>query len=222
MIAFLKNLMPTRPGAKKEAPTHAFAPLRFFNTLSCEIETFEPMKPPHVKMYNCGPTVYDEQHIGNMFSQVFSNTLRRTLSAWGYDVKQVVNITDVGHLVGGDVGDDNSEDKMEAAAAKKGLSAQDIAHQITEIYFKDLDSLGVDRSKIQFPRATEYIGEQIALVKALEEKGYAYKTSDGIYYDTKKFPTYGKLGNIDLLGQKDGARVEETAEKKTPTDFALW
>lgn len=218
MIRFLKNLMPKKEGPKKPPLT----PLRFYNTLSGEVETFLPMKPPRVTMYNCGPTVYDEQHIGNMFSQVFTNTLRRALDAWGYEVKQVVNITDVGHLTGGDTGDENTEDKMEAAAKKKHMKAQTIAHKITEAYFNDLDALGVDRSRIQFPRATEYIGEQIALVKALEEKGYAYKITDGVYFDTSKFPAYGKLGNINLKGLEAGARVEDTGEKKNITDFALW
>ncbi len=224
MITFFKKLFPhTKKQYKKEGSnTMQYTPLRIFNTLSGQIETFEPLTPGKVKMYNCGPTVYVEQHIGNMFSQVFSNTLRRTLDAWGYTVDQVVNITDVGHLVGGDVGDDNTEDKMEASAKKKGMAAQEIAHQITELYFKDLDAIGVDRSKIQFPRATEYIGEQIALVKALEEKGYAYRTSDGIYFDTKKFPAYGKLGNINLAGLEEGARIGENNEKKNITDFALW
>jgi cysteinyl-tRNA synthetase len=200
-----------------------FVPLRFHNTLSGQIEPFVPLVDGEVKMYNCGPTVYDEQHIGNMFSQIFANTLRRALEAWNFKVTQVVNITDVGHLTGDNVGDaDSGEDRMEAAAKKTGVSAHEIAEKITEIYFKDLDSLGVDRSKIQFPRATEYIAEQIALVQTLEEKGYAYVIKDGVYFDTKKFSTYGALGNINLAGQEEGARVEAIAEKRNPTDFALW
>jgi cysteinyl-tRNA synthetase len=218
MLSRFKNIFPKKTLQKKGRPA-PYPTLRFHNTFSNKIEDFVPLKAGVVRMYNCGPTVYDEQHIGNMFSQVFSNTLRRTLEAWDFKVMQVVNITDVGHLVSDA---DEGEDKMEAAAAKKGITAQEVAQKITELYFKDLDALGVDRSKIEFPRATEYIGEQIALVKALEEKGYAYKTSDGVYFDTKKFPAYGKLGNIDLKGQKEGARVEENTEKKNPHDFALW
>jgi cysteinyl-tRNA synthetase len=219
MIAFFKKF----GLKKKEEASTPYTPLRFFNTLSGALETFEPIKEGRVSMYNCGPTVYDEQHIGNMFSQVFSNTLRRTLDAWGFEVKQVVNITDVGHLTGDNLGDaDQGEDRMEAAAKKKRTSAQKIAQKITEIYFKDLDSLGIDRSRIQFPRATQYIGEQIALVKALEEKGYAYLIKDGVYFDTKKFPAYGKLGNINLKGLEEGARVEAAEDKKNSTDFALW
>lgn len=180
------------------------------------------MVEDYVSMYNCGPTVYDEQHIGNMFSQIWWNVLRRTLDAWNYQVDQVVNITDVGHLTGGDVGDDDTDDKVEAAAKKTGKTAHEITEAVTERFFKDLDLLGIDRSKIKFPRATEYIGEQIALVQTLEEKGYAYRTQDGVYFDTKKFPTYGKLGNINLGGIEEGARVEQNPEKHNPTDFALW
>ncbi len=195
------------------------AKLQFYNTLSGTLETFIPLSDRKVKMYNCGPTVYAQQHIGNMRPYVFADVLRRTLEEWDYSVKQVINITDVGHLTSDS---DTGEDKMEAGARKLGRTAQEIAHEYTEKFFTDLDLLGIDRSKILFPRATEYIGEQIALVKALEEKGYAYKTSDGIYFDTERFPGYGKLGHIDISGQKDGARVEENKEKKNPHDFALW
>lgn len=193
-------------------------PLRLRNTLSGQLETFEPLGRT-VKMYNCGPTVYDRQHIGNLRPYIFADTLARTLRAWSYPLKQVINITDVGHLVSDA---DEGEDKMEASARKTGRSAQDIAQEITNEWFSDLDSVGVDRSKIEFPRATEYIGEQIALVKALEEKGYAYRTSDGMYFDTARFAGYGKLGGINLAGQQAGARVEENKEKKSPFDFALW
>lgn len=217
MLAFLKRFQ------SRDTSGTALPPLRFYNTLSGTLETFTPLSEKEVRMYNCGPTVYDEQHIGNMFAQVFSNTLRRTLDAWGYSVKQVVNITDVGHLTGDNQGDaDSGEDRMEASAKKKGRSAQDIAREITALYFADLDRLGVDRERISFPRATEYIEEQIALVQALKEKGYAYKISDGIYFDTAKFPQYGKLGSIDLEGQQEGARVEENTEKRSRHDFALW
>lgn len=203
--------------AKHAAPV--FPPLCFHNTLTNDLEEFEPLSKNKVTMYNCGPTVYDEQHIGNLFAAVFSNTLRRTLDHWGYQVAQVTNITDVGHLVSDA---DEGEDKMEASARKKGQSAQDIAKEITQLYFDDLDRLGVDRTRVQYPRATEYIGEQIALVQALEEKGYAYRTKDGVYFDTSRFSGYGKLGQIDLAGLKEGARIGEHDEKRTPYDFALW
>jgi len=196
--------------------------LKLHNTLSGELEVFEPLNGI-VKMYNCGPTVYEQQHIGNLRGPLLANTLRKTLEAWGYPVKHVSNITDVGHLTGDNAGDaDIGEDRMEASAKKRGLSAQEIAETITQLYFADLDNLGIDRSKIEFPHATAYIQEQIALVKTLEEKGYAYTIDDGVYFNTAKFPAYGKLGAINLGGQKDGARVEENTEKKNQHDFALW
>lgn len=188
------------------------------NTLSGELEEFKTSSRT-VKMYNCGPTVYDRQHIGNLRPYVFADTLRRTLGVWSYKVDQVVNITDVGHLVSDA---DEGEDKMEKSAKASGRSAQEIAQEITAGWFEDLDALGIDRAQIRFPRATEYIREQVALVQTLFQKGYAYQTSDGIYFDTEKFAGYGKLGGIELSGQQAGARVEENKEKKNPHDFALW
>jgi cysteinyl-tRNA synthetase len=192
--------------------------LRVRNTLSGELEAFEPINGT-VRMYNCGPTVYDRQHIGNLRPYVFADVLRRTLESWGYKVSQVINITDVGHLVSDA---DEGEDKMEKSAKARGKHAQDIAKEVTEWWFEDLDAIGVDRRRIQFPRATEYIGEQIALVKALMQKGYAYQIADGVYFDTAKFSGYGKLGGVSLSGQVAGARVEENKDKKSPHDFALW
>ncbi len=203
--------------------TISLPPLYFHNTLSDSLELFTPLSPRKVKMYNCGPTVYDQIHIGNLRAYLFANTLRRVLDGWQYNVEQVINITDVGHLTGDNLGDaDQGEDRMEASARKQGISAHAIAEDITERFFSDLDLLGIDRSRILFPRATEHIEEQINLVQTLEEKGYTYTTSDGVYFDTTKFPTYGKLGAITLSGQKEGARVQENPEKKNPHDFALW
>lgn len=197
-------------------------PLYIKNTLSGERERFEAINGV-VRMYNCGPTVYDRQHIGNLRGAVLANTLKRTLEAFGYKVAHVSNITDVGHLTGDNMGDaDTGEDRMEASAKKQGRRAQDIAEEITKLYFADLDALGIDRRRMQFPRATRYIGEQIALVKTLLQKGYAYIITDGVYFDTAKFPSYGKLGGLDIAGQQAGARVEENREKKNPLDFALW
>ncbi|MEK7068723.1 MAG: cysteine--tRNA ligase, partial [Patescibacteria group bacterium] len=193
-------------------------PLRVFNTLSGTTEKFSP-QGGRVTMYNCGPTVYDRQHIGNLRPYVFADTLRRTLEAWGHGVIQVINITDVGHLTSDA---DEGEDKVEESAKRRGVRAQDVATEVTDWWFADLDLLGIDRKKIEFPRATEYIDEIIAYVKSLEQKGYAYRTADGVYFDTAKFPDYGKLGHLDLMGQRPGARVEENLEKKNPHDFALW
>ncbi len=211
---------------KKE--TGALPQLKFHNTLSGTLEIFTPLTEGRVKMYNCGPTVYDRQHIGNMFSVVFGNTLRRTLEAWGYDVQQVINITDLGHLSGDNEGDANvGEDRMSKGLKKEGMALtlenmHILAEKYAELYLKDIALIGVDTSSIQFPRASAYIPEQIALIQTLEEKGYAYKIKDGVYFDTSRFSTYGKLGGINLSGQKEGARVSENNEKRTPFDFVLW
>ena len=170
-------------------------------------------------MYTCGPTVYNYAHLGNLRSYVFADTLKRTLEYIGYSTEHVINITDVGHLVSDA---DEGEDKLEKGALREGRSAQEISAFYTKEFFHDLDILNIDRKKIIFPRATDYIKEQITLIQKLEEKGHTYKTSDGIYFDTSTFPTYGSLGGINLDSIKEGARIGINAEKKNPTDFALW
>jgi len=209
-------------------PGAGLPPLRFHNTLSGKAEEFVPLKGRTVKMYNCGPTVYDRQHLGNMFAVVFGNTLRNVLEAWGYQVKQVINITDFGHLSGDNEGNpDLGEDKMSLGLKREGLkptleNMRKMAEKYAEIYIDDLKALGVPVDTISFPRASDYIEEQVALIKSLEQKGYAYQTSDGVYYDTAKFKSYGKLGNIKLENLQEGARVEANKEKRSPHDFALW
>lgn len=189
------------------------------NTLGNKKEIFTPLKADEVSMYNCGPTVYNYAHIGNLRAYVFADILRRMFEFNGYKVKQVINITDVGHLTSNaDVGDD----KVEQAAQKEGKTAKAITNFYTEAFFKDLDALNISRREITFPKATDYIPEQIEMVKTLEEKGFTYKTSDGIYFDTSKFTEYGKLGNINLKGLEEGARIGVQTERKNPTDFALW
>jgi cysteinyl-tRNA synthetase len=175
-------------------------------------------------MYNCGPTVYGTQHIGNMRAAVFADTLRRALFAWGYQVKQVINITDFGHL-SSDA--DEGDDKMTLGLKRDGMeltlqNMRTLAEKYTLEYFDDIDQLGVARDKIIFPRASDYITEQISLVLALEQKGYAYQTEQGVYYDVSRFAPYGKLGNINLKGLREGARVQENAHKRGPFDFILW
>ncbi len=196
----------------------ASKPIQLRNSVSGELSAFKPLEK-RVKMYNCGPTVYDRQHIGNLRGAVLANTLRRTLEAWGHKVDHVSNITDVGHLVSDA---DEGEDKMEAAAKKMGKHSQQIADEITQLYFADLDALGIDRSTMRFPKATKYIPEQIALIETLFKKGFAYQISDGVYFDTAQFPTYGELGGVNTAAMQAGARVEENAEKKNQHDFALW
>ncbi len=194
-------------------------PLFLKNTMSGEKEVFNPLNSGEVRMYNCGPTVYSEQHIGNMRAAFFADTLRRVLEYNGYSVKQVINITDVGHLTSDD---DEGEDKIEKKARESDKKASEIAKEITEIYLSDLSDIGVDISKIRFPRATEYIDNQIEMIKTLLEKGYAYIIDRGVAFDTSKFDDYGKLGNINIEELKQGARVEIDAQKRNPSDFWLW
>jgi len=200
------------------------APLRFHNTFTNTSEDFVPLKSGEVKMYNCGPTVYGVQHIGNMRAAVFADVLRRTLEAWGYNVRQVINITDFGHLTSDA---DEGDDKMTVGLRQAGMeltleNMRQLAERYTEEYFTDIESLGVARDRITFPRASAYIEEQIHLIKTLEEKGYAYPTVHGVYYDVSRFPAYGKLGNIALSGLREGARVKDHGEKRGPFDFILW
>lgn len=193
--------------------------LVLFNTLKGEKEPFEPINKGLVKMYHCGPTVYNYAHIGNLRPYIFTDVLRRFLEYSDYSVNQVINITDVGHLTSDA---DSGEDKVEKRAEKEGKTAKEITDFYAEAFLNDLSLLNINTSQTKFPKATDYIEEQIALIKDLEEKGFTYGISDGIYFDTSKFSQYGKLGGIDLKGLKEGARVEKNPEKRNPTDFALW
>lgn len=195
------------------------APIYFHNTLGDTVQEFVPRSDDAVRLYSCGPTVYSHAHIGNMRSYLLSDTIRRVLEYNDYAVEQVINITDVGHLVSDN---DTGEDKLEKAASERGERAQDIAVHFTELFFEDLKRLNIETKNTRFPRATEYINEQIAMVKTLMETGKAYRIDDGIYYDTALFPTYGQLGNISLEQQEAGARVAENPQKHNPHDFALW
>lgn len=188
------------------------------NTLARAQEAFTPLKPHHVGMYVCGPTVYGRASIGNLRSYVFADTLRRLFETDGYKVTHVMNITDVGHLT-----DDASEgdDKMEVAAKKTGETAWDIAKKYTDLFVQDLGKLNIQLPHVM-PRATDHIAEQIAFIQAIEEKGFAYRISDGIYFDTAKLPSYGQLSRQPLAEKEEGARVGVNEEKKNPTDFALW
>jgi len=194
------------------------AVIKLYNTLTREKDIFTPLREGAVGMYNCGPTVYHYAHIGNLRAYVFADILRKTLEYHGYKVLQIVNITDVGHLVS----DENEgEDKMEKGAAREGKTAQEIAEFYTKSFYEDLAKLNVETAS-RYTKATEHIPEQITLIQKLEEKGFTYRTSDGIYFDTEKFPDYGKLAQLDIEGLRSGARVEENGEKRNPTDFALW
>ena len=180
------------------------------NTYTNQDELFTPLQKGMVSMYNCGPTVYNYAHIGNMRSFVFADTLRRMFEWNGYTVKQIMNITDVGHLTSdADVG----EDKVEKMAKASGKTAHDITLFYTDAFMRDLEALGINPTHITFPKATEHIPEQIAMIRDLEARGFTYITSDGVYFDTSKFSDYGKLGHINLKGLEEGARIGENEEK---------
>lgn len=192
--------------------------IKFFNTMSRSEEEFKPLTDGKVTLYSCGPTVYFYAHIGNLRAYVFADVLKRTLLYNGFSVKHVMNITDVGHLTSDS---DTGEDKMEKAKAREGKTAWDIAKFYEKAFFDDLDKLNILKPDIT-PRATEEIQEQIELIKKIEENGFAYTISDGVYFDTSKMENYGKLARLDLENLKAGARVCVNEEKKNPTDFALW
>lgn len=194
------------------------SPLYLYNTLTKKKEEFKPIKSGSVGIYTCGPTVYNYAHIGNLRTYLFEDFLVRVFKYNGYEVKHVMNITDVGHLTG-DM--DMGEDKLEVGAKREGKSAWDIAALYTSAFKKDVAALNILEPDI-WCKATDNIPEQIAMIKILEEKGYTYKTSDGIYFDTSKIKDYNKLSHLPLDELKEGARVEKNAEKKNPTDFALW
>lgn len=198
--------------------------LYFYNTLSKDKQIFTPLVGNTVKMYNCGPTVYGPQHIGNLSMFVFVDILRRALEQNGYTVKQVINFTDVGHLVSDQ---DEGEDKMTKGLKREGLTPtienmKTLGKKYAEHFLGQLRLLNINTESITFPYASDYIPAQIAMVKTLEEKGYAYAGKKGVYFDTSRFPEYGKLGNIHLEGLQEGARIGTVDEKKHPTDFLLW
>lgn len=174
-------------------------------------------------MYHCGPTVYDYAHIGNLRSYVFADILRRTCEYNGLTVHQVINITDVGHLVSeGDEG----EDKMTKALRREGKpltieAMLEVANFYYEKFVEDITSLNIKHPQ-EFPKASEHIEGDIEIIKKLEEKGFIYTISDGVYFDVTKFPSYGKLGKISIDSIKDRARIEVNPEKKHPADFAVW
>jgi len=198
-------------------------PLMLYNTLSREKEVFAPLDPTkkEVGLYTCGPTVYDYAHIGNMRTYQMSDILRKTLRWNGFKVNYVKNITDVGHLLNDS---DDGEDKLVKKSKETGKSAWEIAEFFTAVYKEDLKKLNIEEPN-KWVKATDRIQDQIDFVKRLETDGYTYKTSDGVYFDTTKRPDYGKLIGMTkekLEQQREGARVEKNAERRNPTDFALW
>lgn len=192
--------------------------LYLYNTLTRSKELFTPIEPGKVKMYCCGPTVYNYQHIGNLRTFFFEDILKRTLLYNGYSVFHVMNITDVGHLVSDD---DEGEDKMEKGALREGKTVWDIAEYYTRVFKNDMSRLNNIPPDV-YSKATDYIAEQIDMISCLEKKGFTYVTDDGVYYDTSKFPSYPDLAKLDIEGLQEGKRVKFSSEKKNITDFALW
>jgi cysteinyl-tRNA synthetase len=208
---------------KNENAIEEFPPLMFFNTETRKLEEFVPLSNREVKVYSCGPTVYDFAHIGNLRAYVFSDILKRVLNYNGYTVNHTINLTDFGHLTDdADAGDD----KMMKGLRREGMdinleSMRLLSDRFIKAFKDDIEALNIILPT-QFARASDYVKEQIRLIETLEEKGYTYKTSDGVYFDISKFPTYGRLGNIDIQNLQSGARVELNPEKKNPSDFAVW
>lgn len=192
--------------------------IKLYNTMTRKVEEFVPITPNHMGFYSCGPTVYWDQHLGNMRTFLNNDILKRVFLANGYDVTHVMNFTDVGHLTSDE---DTGDDKMEKGAARENLSVWEIAEKYIGNCLADMDALNLIRPTYT-PRATDHIKEQIELIQKLEKLGYTYEIpGDGIYYDTSKFAEYGALGGQNLSELKAGARIENN-EKRNITDFALW
>lgn len=201
--------------------------VRFYNTASRQVEDFKPIAEPEVKLYTCGPTVYDYAQIGNLRAFVFDDTLRRVLEAAGYHVKHVMNITDVGHLSSDE---DEGEDKLEKGAARENKSAWQVAEFFIEAFLNDAKALNILEPNAYsgphgaYARATDFIDGQVELVKLLVDKGFAYQTKQAIYFDVSKLSDYGKLTGQKLSDKEVAARAEviTDVEKKHPQDFAVW
>jgi cysteinyl-tRNA synthetase len=198
--------------------------LTFYNTLTRQKEEFVPIRSGQVGMYNCGPTVYDRVHIGNLRAYVFADTLRRVPEYNNYDVTQVINITDVGHLV---TDADAGEDKMTKGLRREGLpltlaGMKQLGARYTEEFIADLAALNI-KHPTYLPKASDNIAEDIAIIETLSSKGYTYQTDDGVYFDTTKLSDYGKLAHLQSV-EETTSRLTIGAEstKKNPRDFALW
>ena len=191
--------------------------IRLFDSYSRKIRDFAPLEGNEVRMYACGPTVYDYAHIGNLRTYVFEDILRRTLEYHGYCVRHVINITDVGHLTSDA---DTGEDKIEKGAKRTGKTAWEIAEIYTRAFEQDIKMLNIREPHV-WCRATDHIAEQIHDIGVIEKKGFTYKTSDGVYFDTTRLDNYGYLARLDVAGLNAGQRVD-IGEKKNVTDFALW
>lgn len=193
--------------------------LKLYNTLTRQENEFRAQDPAgHVTIYTCGPTVYSKLTVGNWAAYIYWDTLIRVLLANDYIPQRVMNITDVGHLTSDE---DEGEDKLQKGARREGKTAWQVAEFYAEDFLLGMEKLGLIAPE-HIVRATDYIPQQLDLIRRLKEKGYTYQTSDGIYFDTAKFPSYANFAMLDLAALKAGARVEQNPEKRNPSDFALW
>ena len=194
--------------------------LKLYNTLTRKKEEFVPLDKKNniVKIYTCGPTVYNYAHIGNMRAYIFMDTLRKVLKYNGYKLNHVMNITDVGHLTSDE---DYGEDKMTKSAKEQHKSVTEIAKIYTDAFMKDIESLNIEKPE-HIVKATDHIKDMEEYVDKIVKNGYAYETSKGVYFDTSKLKSYGELSRVDLKNQRAGARIDVDEEKKNPLDFALW
>ena len=219
-MQWLARILRNKNGSANKRPPQIF----FTNTLSGNKELFVSQRPELVTMYSCGPTSYGPAHIGNLRAYVFPDTIARVLAIAGYRVRRVINITDFGHLVSDG---DGGEDKMTKGLRRDGLdltmeNMRTMAEKYTALFISDLAELAINTDDIMFPRASDYIPEQIAFIKTLEQKGYAYRTGDGEYFDTSRLADYGKLGNVHVENQQTGTRAKVNLEKRHAADFVLW
>jgi cysteinyl-tRNA synthetase len=189
--------------------------LKVYNSLIRQKEEFVPVQEGRVGMYVCGPTVYEDAHLGHGKTYVNFDTIVRYLRYLGYKVRYVQNITDVGHLL------DSGEDRIMKGVARERIEPMELVEKYTRRYFEDMDALNVQRPDIS-PRASGHIPEQIELIKALVEKGYAYEVNGSVYFEVAKWPEYGKLSGRRVEELMEGARVEVNPDKRHPADFALW
>lgn len=192
--------------------------LRLHNQLTKQVDALQPLVEGRVSLYTCGPTVYNYLHVGNWAAYIYWDTLVRVLEAHHLNVTRVMNITDVGHLVSD--GDDG-EDKLEKVARREGKTAWEVAAFYTDDFLQGMKKLGL-RSPQHVVKATDFIPQQLQLIRRLKEKGHTYQISDGIYFDTATFPTYADFAGLQLDHQVEGARVAHNPEKRQASDFALW
>jgi len=200
-------------------PGRTHVSFQVYNSFSKTKETFEPLSEGEVRMYNCGPTVYDRVHIGNWRAFLFADLLRRWLEHEGYEVRQVMNITDVGHLTD-DVADEG-EDKIEAQARREGVDPWKISETYTDQFLADAETLGCKPAMV-YPRASDHIPQMIEMIEGLEKSGHAYRAGENVYFNVKSFEGYGSLSGNRIDDLDAGARIEVNEEKQHPADFALW